>query len=154
MPLLTDQFMSKNLRYTHPDESLANVYHEMQEYKIRHLPVLDKSGALVGIISDRDIWRSTDLKVSLVKDFMTSRVETAAVDTPLGEVTDKMIQNKISALVVVKNKHVVGVVTHEDLLKVLRFFLKLPIDPRDSDKDFNAQTTIGTIMASIEEMGF
>jgi CBS-domain-containing membrane protein len=42
---------------THPDASLASAARLMNDHHIRRLPVLDDSGALIGMVSRRDLLR-------------------------------------------------------------------------------------------------
>jgi CBS domain-containing protein len=114
-------------------ESLQSAFDKMQRASIRHLPVLDDRGTLIGIISNRDLQRAMEIVESaedvfpkavfdedkFVGDFMSSPVETVALDTPIGDVARRMIAKKISALVVISNQRMVGIITHQDLLHVL-----------------------------------
>lgn len=96
----------------------------MNEKKIRHLPVVDKSGSIIGILSDRDISRAMNprkpgfKKECLVDEYMSWPVATVDQEESLCEVAKKMIEDKISAYVVTNKKNdVVGIVTTEDILK-------------------------------------
>jgi CBS domain-containing protein len=107
----------------------------MEERRLRHLPVLGHSGSLVGIISDRDILRAMDPHSSTlppgaeVKDFMNWPVLAAERTTPLVKVIDRLINERISALVITQGQSVVGIITTEDLLRVLRDTLLRETNP-------------------------
>jgi CBS domain-containing protein len=47
--------MAKNLQTCLPGDSLTEAEHKMQNARIRRLPVVDDSGALIGIISMADL---------------------------------------------------------------------------------------------------
>ncbi len=49
--------MSRNLVVVNPEDSIALVASKMIEHWIRHIPVVDKDGKPVGIISIRDVLR-------------------------------------------------------------------------------------------------
>lgn len=49
------EFMTKSLIVVNEKETLAEALRLMSRFKIRHLPVVDDKGSLVGIISIRDI---------------------------------------------------------------------------------------------------
>ncbi len=49
--------MTTRLVTASPDESLAMVASKMIEHGIRHIPVVDESGRLIGIVSIRDVLR-------------------------------------------------------------------------------------------------
>ncbi len=107
--------------------SLANDI--MRLGRIRHLPVVDGPN-LVGIISERDLFRSSlaqalgyaskdtrDLMKTLrIKDVMVSGVITIPPDTEVCEATKIMIQEKIGCLPVVDGTQLVGLITETDVL--------------------------------------
>lgn len=100
--------------------------------RIRHLPVLDEQGALAGIVSQRDLFRSALaralgygqtaqdrlLGMLRVKDVMTNDVETARPQEPLVEAGRRMLDRKIGCLVVVdESGAVVGILTESDFVR-------------------------------------
>ncbi len=107
--------------------SLANDI--MRLGRIRHLPVVDGT-RLVGIISERDLFRSSlaqalgyatkdtrDLMKTLrIKEVMVSGVITIPPDTEVCEATKSMIQEKIGCLPVVDGTQLVGLITETDVL--------------------------------------
>jgi CBS-domain-containing membrane protein len=99
--------------------------------RVRHLPVLDAAGHVVGIVSNRDLLeasltsvlafepeqRRTFLHSVSVDEVMTRHVETVAPDTPLGVAANRLVGHKIGCLPVVDPEGVmVGIVTETDLL--------------------------------------
>jgi CBS-domain-containing membrane protein len=107
--------------------SLANDI--MRLGRIRHLPVVD-GPQLVGIISERDLFRSSlahalgyatkdtrDLMKTLhIKDVMVTGVITIPPDMELCEATKIMIEEKIGCLPVVEDAQLVGLITETDIL--------------------------------------
>lgn len=103
---------------------------EMDVGQIRHLPVVDGRGKLVGILSDRDLRSATASKrPRRVAELMTSQVLTIGPDTPAHEAAVIMLQNKISSLPVVdEHGTLVGLVTQTDYLELARrALLGLPL---------------------------
>jgi acetoin utilization protein AcuB len=108
----------------------------MRDEKIRRLPVVDKRGKLVGIVSESDLLHAspsdaTSLSVwemnyvlskVMVREIMTREVISARTDTPLEDAARKMVDNKIGGLPVVRDAEVVGIITETDLFKI---FLEL-----------------------------
>jgi acetoin utilization protein AcuB len=124
--------MTKQPVVAAPDMSVPDALNQMRQQRIRRLPVVDKGGRLVGIVSDRDllhaspspatslsVWEITYLlsKV-LLKDVMTSKVITVNGDTPLEDAARIMADNKIGGLPVVDDGALVGIITETDLFKV------------------------------------
>lgn len=104
----------------------------MREKGFRRLPVVDKKGLLIGIISERDllhaspspatslsIWEMNYLLWKLkIDELMTKRVLTVTPDTPIEEAAHLMVTNKLGGLPVVDDKrHVVGVITETDVFR-------------------------------------
>ncbi len=51
-------------------EEAANL---MKEWKIKHLPIVDKAGALVGMVNDRDIIYSVPALMSTMEEFCRTK---------------------------------------------------------------------------------
>lgn len=98
----------------------------LSENGIRHLPVIEEE-SLVGLISERDLREGiaaggAKLKVS---DVMKSDVYAVLGSTPLHEVVQEMAESKIgSAVVLSKDREVVGIFTSTDALELLATMLQ------------------------------
>jgi len=115
------------------DEPITEALSVIRMEKVRHLPVLDKNGKLVGIVSEKDLlYASPSPATSLsiyevhyllskvkVKDVMTKQVITAQEATPLEEVARMMADNKIGCVPVVRDADLVGIITETDIFRVL-----------------------------------
>jgi len=125
--------MTREVTTLKRNEKLTLADDLMKLGRIRHLPVLDDDGqALVGIISQRDLFRGALaqalgygqhasrklLDTFVVKEVMTTEVITAKPDTPLAEAASLMIERKIGCLPVVKDGRLVGIVTEGDFVAV------------------------------------
>lgn len=128
MPKLNDN-MTKSLISVRWKFPVADAWKLMQERNIRHLPVMDAEGAVVGILSDRDVKRAMDPKHptfaagAIVGDFMSWPAISVESTTPLEKVVKIMIEGKISALLVTRKNAVVGITTTEDMLMLLHGML-------------------------------
>jgi CBS domain-containing protein len=92
---------------------------DMATANIRHLPVVDDRGRLVGIVSHRDIRRGARGKKTLVGDVMTTRVRTVTPQTPARAAAETLLEHKIGALPVVGDEmQLVGIVTETDFLQI------------------------------------
>ncbi|MBY0515414.1 MAG: CBS domain-containing protein [Bacteriovoracaceae bacterium] len=114
-------------------ESLQNAYQKMRTLKVRHLPVINGSGKLVGIISDRDFQRVMNReRVSeteetftfdsreIVEDIMSWPVMTIPEGTSIRSAARLMVKDKLSALVITSvDQHPMGIVTTDDFLNYL-----------------------------------
>lgn len=101
----------------------------MRANDVRHLPVME-NGELAGIVSDRDLrraWgcgRPADLAV---EEVMVREPQTVPPDTPMSEAARKMAERKISALPVVQDDELVGILTITDLIEHCMGVMRDPV---------------------------
>lgn len=104
---------------------------EMQVGVVRHLPVVDDRGHLVGVLSDRDVLRAAaGKKPQRVADIMTRDVVTTRPETAAHVAAGLMLEYSISSLMVVdESLTLVGVVTMTDYVELARrSLLGLPLE--------------------------
>jgi acetoin utilization protein AcuB len=100
----------------------------MERKDLHHLPVLDGSGNVVGILARRDLQLAAryfhEAPVE-VGDVMHTPVTTIAPDTALAAAVERMSADRIGCLPVSEDggKHLVGIITETDLLRALRDLL-------------------------------
>ena len=114
------------------DTSFPDALKLMRDRRFRRLPVMDKKGRLVGIVSERDllyaapssatslsIWEVQYLLSNLhIRTIMTKDVVTTTPDTPVEDAARLMVAHKIGGLPVVDgHNHVVGVITETDIFQ-------------------------------------
>jgi acetoin utilization protein AcuB len=86
------------------------------ERKLRHLPVLAVDGALVGIVSEKDLLRAGSDE--LVEEIMTREIVTTTEYTALEEAARIMTDHKISCLPIMRDDKLVGIITETDLFQL------------------------------------
>lgn len=164
----------KHTMSTHPitaklNDDLTSAFFRMRSEGIRHLPVTDDSGNLIGIISDRDFQRAMwpintpdahglpasphFRKDATVSDYMSWPVKALHENSSILVAIEAMIENKISALVVVRNDVMVGIVTHEDLLRVLAALLKGPESAKERALHLAYTTPLGKVSEMLAAVG-
>ena len=157
MKTLVRDVMAKRPITIDPQAPLATAIAVMREKEIRHLPVVDDTARLVGIITDRDL-RSAALAPSLaeflpsglrravegaagmlgelrVKDAMTWGVVTTRPDASVAEAGAVMFERRIGSLPVRENGKLVGIITERDIFKALMMAIK-PVRGADPDTFF------------------
>lgn len=105
------------------DQSIARAALMMNDYHIRHLPVLH-GGHLLGILTDRDIklietFRDVDPTKITVQEAMTEQPYSVSPEAPLDEVVETMAANKYGSAVIMQNHKVVGIFTTVDACQAL-----------------------------------
>ncbi len=101
----------------------------MKEYKIGGIPIIDRAGKLVGILTNRDL-RFEEHLGKKVSDVMTSEnLITAPEGTDLVKAQDILRKYKIEKLPVVDNKGILkGLITFRDIEKIRNH----PVAAKDS----------------------
>jgi len=131
--MLVRERMSRNPITTNPAASVPHALNVMQGNKVRQLPVLDKKGELVGIVSLVDLFRvspspATSLSVwevnyllekMKVEEVMTREVITVTEDAAIEEAGRIMADKKISGLPVMRGGELVGIITESHLFNIL-----------------------------------
>jgi CBS domain-containing protein len=126
------ELMTRSPRTIRWDFTVGAAWKLMRDRKIRHLPVLDDTGRLVGIVTDRDLRQvifdpsiqeqlgslPRALNVLTVREVMTWGVVTVQPETEVRQAARIMHEQKIGALPVVGGGRVVGMLTETDVLKV------------------------------------
>ena len=135
--------MIANVITVDPDTSVADTADLLLKHRISGMPVVDKTGQLVGLVSEGDLLRraetgterrrswwlelfasSETLAAEYVKahgrkvaDVMTRHVVTAREDTPLSEIADLLERHHIKRVPIVRGTKVVGIVSRANLLQ-------------------------------------
>jgi len=103
----------------------------LDERDFRHLPVLSSHKQLIGMISDRDIYRcmcgsdtfclhcSSTKEDVFVENIMKDQVLAANIDTDARYIARLFVEQGIEAIPVVENDLLVGIVTRGDILRAV-----------------------------------
>ena len=124
--LMTDEVITIN-----PGTDLSVAWNLFEDRAIRHLPVVDEFGCLVGLISHRDLARralgNVDgvpvqqqraiLAAQMAEEIMEQSPESTTPDEPLIEAAERMIENKFGCLPVVEGDVVVGILAESDFVR-------------------------------------
>ena len=124
-----------------PEAPLGTAMDVMRRKRIRHLPVVDDAGRLLGIITDRDLRQATfapalaehlslgaqrrlrgigeALEDLRVKHAMTWVVVTTDPEATIARAAVVMFERRIGSLPVVEDGKLVGILTERDLLLAL-----------------------------------
>jgi acetoin utilization protein AcuB len=115
-----------------PDTSFPETFRLMREKKIRHLPVVDEKGKLVGVIARTDLLHASPSSATTlsvfemnfllanlhVRKFMSTPPVTVSEDAPLEEAARVMVEKKIGCLPVMRDGELVGLITETDIFEV------------------------------------
>jgi len=139
------QIMTRSVVTVAPDTSIVDAANLMLQQHVSGLPVVDATGKLVGIVSEGDFIRRSEigtqrkrgrwLKFILgpgtaasdfvhehgrrVEEVMTKDPLTITEDTALAEIVDLMEKNNVKRLPVVRADRIVGIVSRANLLQAV-----------------------------------
>lgn len=105
-----------------PEDSIRDVLDAMSKYKISGVPVTNKKGKLVGIITNRDLRFVTNLSLK-VSDLMTHKtLVTVREGISMEEAKRILHEHRIEKLPVVDNEfRLKGLITVKDILKMITY---------------------------------
>ena len=130
--MLIKEWMTKCVITVGTNDSMIDAIALLKQHKIHRLPVMEK-GKLVGIVSDKDLVRTSVsgvptpemlgvlCRISRIKveEIMTRNPITIPGDYTVDEAADTLLKNNISGAPVTDNKgKMVGIITRTDLLRV------------------------------------
>lgn len=112
-------------------ENLETLYDLMDSRRVRHVPILDNEGELVGLVTDRDLSRTAlgaveELPLSVerdilrrrrIRDIMVTEPDTIEADASLSDAAELLLENKVGCLPVVEGLHLVGIITEADFVR-------------------------------------
>lgn len=132
--MLVKSWMTTDVITVGEDTPMMKASIIMKEKKIRSLPVLNKKGELVGIVTDGDLREASPSKATSldvyelnylistikIKDIMTGHPVFVRPNETVEFAAILMLENRISALPVIRGSHsLVGIITETDIFKVL-----------------------------------
>jgi CBS domain-containing protein len=105
---------------TTPQDNINDVARLMVENNINHLPVVDKEGKLMGIVTSWDIAQAVAKEVSELTQVMTKKVIVAMEDEPVELIARRIDKYEISGVPIVDRDNLVkGMITAEDISRLV-----------------------------------
>ncbi len=122
------------------DKTLAQAHKLMAQHNISGIPVTEKSGKLVGILTNRDVRFATDMKQP-VAELMTRQLVTTTEGISKDDAKKLLHQHRIEKLLVVDKKHhCIGLITVKDIEKAVRY----PLAAKDGRGRLRVAAAVGT----------
>ncbi len=138
--VLVGQFMSTDLFTVHPEDVVDLAASLMDWRHIRHVPVEDNDGNLVGLVSHRTLlrmvgkgMRSSGSAPVAVKDIMIKDLVTVTPSTPTLEAIEKMRTHRIGSIPVVEDGRLVGIITERDLIRIAAMLFEKHLRENDGE---------------------
>ncbi|HBR14673.1 MAG TPA: hypothetical protein DD723_03895 [Candidatus Omnitrophica bacterium] len=134
------EVMKKHVVTVYVDDPFSSVEQKMRIHEVRHLPVVDLDMRLVGIITQRDLYRIRSPRIHpdgtifyekdildeyLISHTMTKNPIAMDLSASLADAIDKMGEKKCGCIPVVDERRVVcGIVTQTDVMKYIAEMIK------------------------------
>jgi CBS-domain-containing membrane protein len=152
--------MTRNVISIAPDATVLQAARLMLQHHISGLPVIDRAGQLVGVVSEGDFLRRQETATmrrrprwlkflmgpgriaadyihshgSKVSDVMSGEVKTISEDAGLEDIVQLMEKWRIKRLPVLRGDKVVGIVTRSNLMHaVVSLARSAPVEPKGDD---------------------
>ncbi|MGJ8663161.1 MAG: CBS domain-containing protein [Marinicella sp.] len=126
--MLLGQFMTTKLLTVRPDDSMDLAASIMDWKRVRHVPVENDEGELVGLVSHRSILKKIvdgdNYKGTAISEIMNQQPIYVDPKTTTVEAIQIMREKRVSCLPVVEHGKLVGVITEYDLIKVASHVLE------------------------------
>src|SRR5438309_11103112 len=121
--MLTRDLISNSIPYLHQDDKVHHALQLMNDYHVVHLPVVEEEDYL-GIISEEQLLQSDDENTIDELQVTDGTTSVQANDHFLKAIQTAVV-NKLSIVPVVEEKHLLGIVTYNDLLRNASEFMSL-----------------------------
>lgn len=139
-----EQIMRREVVSIDMDATLSEALDLCMQSRIRHLPVTDESGRLVGMLTDRDIRYYLSPRLGTISEnsadramlerrvhvIMVRKIVIGTPDMSLASAARKMLQHRVGSLPIIDAENmVVGIVTANDFLVLMASSEPVPGEP-------------------------
>ena len=128
--LLVRDFMAKQVVTFPPDMPIAEAVSLLVRHKYSGAPVVDAQGKLLGMLTEKDCLRGVVMaggdaaEGSVVRDYMSTSVETVEPDTTLLDIAEGFMQAAFKRFPVTENGRLVGQISRFDVLRAIDHLLQ------------------------------
>lgn len=127
--MLVEEIMKERVITLSPEETIETALKLLHEHHIRHIPIINDSNQVIGIVSDRDVRDASpsifekdsdpeELK-NPIKSIMTTPVTTVHPLDFVEEVASIFYEQEIACVPVTRDDKLVGIITEKDMLYTL-----------------------------------
>jgi CBS domain-containing protein len=120
--------MQKDVKVVRPDVSVADVIASLADAHVSGVPVVDRHGQMLGVISSTDVMiqeaeaedteaRTTLLESKMAQDIMTPHPLTIDPNADVREAAREMLYAEVHRLFVVEHGRLVGVISTSDIVR-------------------------------------
>jgi len=128
--ITVEELMATEMLTVRPEGTVLRAHELMNEHKVRHLPVIDSQGVMVGLVTERDLLSASvsvlaDLSALerqeveagiVIESVMSTELVYASPETTLSEAADYLLNSTHGCLPVLTDGRLVGIITETDFV--------------------------------------
>jgi acetoin utilization protein AcuB len=122
--MTASDLMTRDPLHVNQLTTLQEVESFLYENDIRHLPVVDGNGELIGMISDRDLreYSYDQLASTSTAEAMQGGVIAAFPESEVAELIELLLEYRVGAIPIIapSSQQLVGIVSYTDILRAAR----------------------------------
>ncbi|HUG67892.1 MAG TPA: CBS domain-containing protein [Pirellulaceae bacterium] len=106
-----------------PETTIDEAIDLLLDHRVSGLPVVDKEGLLLGVISEIDVIDlvyKAEIQGSIVRDYMTRDAHSLDVDSSLDDAAAIFCRKTIRRIPIVRDGRLVGIISRRDLIRFVR----------------------------------
>lgn len=129
--------MSRDVVTLSPRHHIKRAAQEMRLGRIRHVPIVDKEGALVGLVTQRDVLAAGENLARPVTEIMKADVKTVRASTRAYEAAYLLLRYDIGCVPVTEtNGRLIGIITDTDFVRAAYALLggRVPVDEIEAEE--------------------
>ena len=131
------------------DKTVGDALQIMSKFRISGIPIVEKDGKLIGIVTNRDLRFNTDFKDKLSNVMTKDKLITAPLGTTLEDAEQILQKYRIEKLLVVDDNYILkGLITVKDIQKKKQF----PNSAKDSTGRLLCGAAIGVSPTTLERV--
>lgn len=127
--MIVEEIMKTDVAVLFPSNTIADAMDVMESRKIRHIPIIDKEGKLVGLVTvakireaTPSIFHANEHPEIIKKPLETIMERNVITGHPLDfveEAAGLFYEHQISCMPIINDRKLVGIVTETDLLRTM-----------------------------------
>jgi CBS domain-containing protein len=117
--MIARDIMTRNVFTTSPEVSVQEVAQLLVQKDISGVPVINRDGQIIGIVTEADIIGKVDREGLCVADIMTPELILVDEQTQVGEIAMLLVERKIKRVPVMRTGKLVGIVCRADIVNAV-----------------------------------
>ena len=117
--MIARDIMTRNVYTTSPEVSVQEVAQLLVQKDISGVPVINRDGQIIGIVTEADIIGKVNREGLCVADIMTPELIFVDEETQVGDIAMLLVERKIKRVPVLRKSTLVGIVCRADIVNAV-----------------------------------